>query len=251
MVDDGALCELVVQRPHQGFRDKFRSYRIVVDGQPRGVLKAGRSVSLAVSAGHHGVEARIGSYGSHVRDLELIVGTTTTLFVGSSGVPVELLRSVPRDTYLALVDRREDLPQSATLVANVPQPRGPAWLRAVLAVGLFTYVVPPQLPALRSGEAWPVTAAVGLIAFWVWVAWCTFRRPTRPRAAYWRHQAWWWTGWLVFAAVIVGIGLSEHWLHPIALLYVAVPMLGALSSWTSTWLISRETVTTASSDDRL
>jgi hypothetical protein len=60
--DDTATA--VFYRPAGVWRDRFRSYRLYLDGQMCGTIRPGREVSVVVSPGHHIAQARIDWNGS-------------------------------------------------------------------------------------------------------------------------------------------------------------------------------------------
>jgi hypothetical protein len=82
---DTEMGTLVVRRPKSGWRDFARSYRIKVDGRPRGRVRRGQSLELSVTAGRHVVCARIDWKGSPELLIDVEAGTSVTCCVEPNG----------------------------------------------------------------------------------------------------------------------------------------------------------------------
>ena len=97
-----------ISRPG-GFADLIREYRILVDGEERGQLKAGGTTEIPVSAAQHTVEARIDWCGSLPCHVTTRKGSTTFLNADSKLRGLWILfgfvyATVLRNRYLTLYE---------------------------------------------------------------------------------------------------------------------------------------------------
>jgi hypothetical protein len=74
---------IVVARDRHAWRDRARSYRIVVDGEPVASIKRGQRVEVPVTEGHHQVLARINWGASAAVDVDLRPGGKVELRCGT------------------------------------------------------------------------------------------------------------------------------------------------------------------------
>jgi hypothetical protein len=73
MTDD-EMATILVQRRADGWRDRLREYRVVLDGQEVGRLRPGRRCELSVTPGTHELEVRIDWAGSGSHEVVLAPG---------------------------------------------------------------------------------------------------------------------------------------------------------------------------------
>ncbi len=78
-------AQIVIRRPEGGYRDKFRRYRIEVDGVVKARLKRGDRVSIAVTSGRHRVRARIDWTGSPEIEVSSDDGSVTQMIIEPAG----------------------------------------------------------------------------------------------------------------------------------------------------------------------
>ncbi|WP_157607244.1 hypothetical protein [Sanguibacter suarezii] len=98
-----ASATLVVQRPYVPWRDRLRSYVVVVDGKRAGKVRGGAELVIAVAPGSHRVAARIDWTGSGPLDVVVPAGGVAVLRVRPAGGPGEALGQVGgRHSYLVL-----------------------------------------------------------------------------------------------------------------------------------------------------
>ena len=83
-----ATATLVVRRPPRRMRDAGRSYRIELDGEPRGHVGPGETQVWQVSPGKYRVQAKIDWTGSAPLEVDLVEGTTVWLI---AAVPAALM----------------------------------------------------------------------------------------------------------------------------------------------------------------
>ncbi|NMO51592.1 hypothetical protein HH310_10355 [Actinoplanes sp. TBRC 11911] len=91
------IATLRVERPGATGIDRARAYEIIVDGEPKGVVRSGHELSLALQPGRHVVRARLDWTGSAEVPVHLGPGATVRLVVRSRGV-----RHVIGKRYLSL-----------------------------------------------------------------------------------------------------------------------------------------------------
>ena len=94
---------LVVQRPYVPWRDRLRSYVVVVDGVRAGKVRGGAELVIGVSPGIHRVEARIDWTGSGPVDVAVPAGGVAVLAVQPAGGAGQALGQIGgRHSYLVL-----------------------------------------------------------------------------------------------------------------------------------------------------
>jgi hypothetical protein len=81
--DDTAT--VVFYRPAGVWRDRFRSYRLHLDGRVCGTIRPGREVKVAVSPGHHVAQAHIAWTGSPEVALDIDTAEVVRLRVEPAG----------------------------------------------------------------------------------------------------------------------------------------------------------------------
>jgi hypothetical protein len=77
------LATLHIRRTTK-YPDRFRKYRLFVDGEPVGRIGAGRELEVGVAPGRHEIVARIDWCSSNTLELNVQVGDVRTLEVGSN-----------------------------------------------------------------------------------------------------------------------------------------------------------------------
>jgi hypothetical protein len=105
-------AELTVSRSPQGWPDRIRRYRLLVDGKAVASLKRGQSVSVPVQPGHHRIWMRIDWCRSRILDVELGDNERIVLTC-RSGVRLRLLLfpvylTVLRARYIGLEEERRE-----------------------------------------------------------------------------------------------------------------------------------------------
>lgn len=93
---------LLIQRPKEGARDKFRSYRVEVDGVAVGKVRRGRSLKVAVPAGWHEIRAAIDWTGSRTVRVEVRPTELTQVIVSPGGAAFSLDAFAREQEYLQL-----------------------------------------------------------------------------------------------------------------------------------------------------
>ena len=86
MGTEGSGSSLIVVRDRRGWRDRARSYELVVDGAKVTTIKRGQRIELPISPGRHRVFMRINWGTSDPVELEVPPGESVQLFctTGSS-----------------------------------------------------------------------------------------------------------------------------------------------------------------------
>lgn len=102
MMTEPASARIIFIRPRTLWRDRGRSYKLLIDGQVCGEIRHGQELSIEVSPGHHVVQARISWTGSPPVAFEVAAGQTVRLRVqpATSGTP--LRHTLSQDRYLTL-----------------------------------------------------------------------------------------------------------------------------------------------------
>ncbi|MBM7808868.1 hypothetical protein JOD57_004705 [Geodermatophilus bullaregiensis] len=96
-------ARIVVRRPGGGYRDRWRSYVIEVDGVRAGTVARGEQVELPVAPGRHSVRAVIDWSGSPLVQVEVAAGATAHLTVQPAGSATSALTQLwGRDSWLVL-----------------------------------------------------------------------------------------------------------------------------------------------------
>lgn len=96
VIVDGVAANgrIVLTRPGDAYRDKFRAYRLEVDGVRRAKIRAGQTVEVEVEPGMHVVQARISWTGSQARHIDIAPGQEVLLRVEPAGTPAQALGQV-------------------------------------------------------------------------------------------------------------------------------------------------------------
>jgi hypothetical protein len=97
-------AQIVLSRERGGWRDRARSYDVVIDGERVAKIKRGSQVELPVAPGRHEIVLRIDWCGSPVLELEIQPGDSTQLSCAPSGSPAGGLVNVlaSPDSYIRL-----------------------------------------------------------------------------------------------------------------------------------------------------
>jgi hypothetical protein len=93
-----------IERRAGGYTDRARAYKVLVDGQESGRIKAGETHSVDVAPGHHEVQIAIDWGRSPVIGLDLIEGESAKLFCKPNANPLTVLwySTVARKRYVGL-----------------------------------------------------------------------------------------------------------------------------------------------------
>jgi hypothetical protein len=90
-------------RPRAKWRDRVRSYKLIVDEREVGKIRAGQTVRIEVSPGTHTVQARISWTGSQKIEFAVENGTHGRVRVEPAGDTFHALeQSITREGYLRL-----------------------------------------------------------------------------------------------------------------------------------------------------
>lgn len=65
------MARIVISRPENRWVERWRSFRIILDGQQVAALSRGGQVALEVAAGRHTVRAKVDWHGSPTVELDL------------------------------------------------------------------------------------------------------------------------------------------------------------------------------------
>ena len=100
---------VVVARPPTVWIDRLRAYRVLVDGEERGRLRPGESVSIEVEPGAHVVQGKIDWTRSAELSLDLSDGESVAVELGPNANPFTVLwfATVGSRRYLRL-ERRDE-----------------------------------------------------------------------------------------------------------------------------------------------
>ena len=80
------IATLTVVRPGVTGIDRARAYEILIDGKPKGTVRSGRELSVALQPGRHTVRARLDWTGSEIVPVHLGPGATVRMRVQARGV---------------------------------------------------------------------------------------------------------------------------------------------------------------------
>jgi hypothetical protein len=83
------MAEVVFYRPAGGWRDRIRSYRLVIDGEVCGTIRPGREVVVSVKPGRHVAQARIAWTGSPEVTFDATAEQVVRLRVEPAGTSAE------------------------------------------------------------------------------------------------------------------------------------------------------------------
>jgi hypothetical protein len=94
-------------RPAVKFRDRFRAYRLEIDGEPVGQIRYGKEILVETRPGRRTVQARIDWTGSEELTLDLVEGEAFSIRVEpGKGSTLESLQTA--DGYLRLTVEDRD-----------------------------------------------------------------------------------------------------------------------------------------------
>ena len=94
-----------VRRGADGLQDRFRAYRLIIDGRQVGKLKRGQSVQIGVEPGRHSVQMTIDWCSSKTLDVDVAAGAQVSLLCRSANDPTLITNSMlipSRDGYILL-----------------------------------------------------------------------------------------------------------------------------------------------------
>jgi hypothetical protein len=99
-----ADARIILRRDEDGVAERFRSYRIFLDGERVGSIKRGETIVLEVSAGHHSLQAAIDWGRSPPVDLDLDPGQELEVRCWTNASPLTALYwiTLGRQRYLGL-----------------------------------------------------------------------------------------------------------------------------------------------------
>jgi hypothetical protein len=101
-VTDQASARVILVRPRTLWRDRVRSYKLLIDGEICGEIRHGQEMEIAVSAGHHVAQARISWTGSPQLAFDVAAGETIRLRVQPATEGTPLQQALSEDRYLTL-----------------------------------------------------------------------------------------------------------------------------------------------------
>jgi hypothetical protein len=81
MMTSSSSGTITVRRPALPWGDRFRSYRILLDGQPVGKIANGEDVSFSLDPGRHPLQLTIDWTGSQVLETDLSAGRNIVIRV--------------------------------------------------------------------------------------------------------------------------------------------------------------------------
>lgn len=127
-------ANLVVQRPIEGRQARARAFRVVVDGNDKGAIRAGGSLTVALTPGYHTVMARVDWTGSPAHEV---------MVNGEAVITVRLRGNVlSRNGYLRISEGQDQpTPRQirSALIRQMLTTAGPFVL--IGAVLLLTYLL--------------------------------------------------------------------------------------------------------------
>ena len=94
-----------VRRGKDGLQDRFRAYRLIIDGRQAGKLKRGQCVQIGVEPGRHSVQMAIDWCSSKILDVDVAAGAQVSLLCRSASDPTVVTNSMltaSRDGYIVL-----------------------------------------------------------------------------------------------------------------------------------------------------
>ena len=86
MPSSAVASKLHIRRRRSAFHDRLRSYRVIVDGNDVGRIRAGEAWEYDVSPGHHTIRLRIDWTGSPSLAIQFSPGEVVELEVEKIGV---------------------------------------------------------------------------------------------------------------------------------------------------------------------
>jgi hypothetical protein len=100
----GGTAQIVLSRERGGWRDRARSYDVVLDGERVAKIKRGGQVELPVAAGRHEIVLRIDWCSSPTMALDLRPGESVQLSCAPGGSPAGALATAlaNTDAYIRL-----------------------------------------------------------------------------------------------------------------------------------------------------
>jgi hypothetical protein len=100
-VADGRI-ELRRETGH--YRDRLRAYKVLVDGEPAGAIKAGETLTLPAAPGRHAVQLRISWCRSPELEVDVPAGGAVALRCRPGGSAANALYDITlgRSSYIAL-----------------------------------------------------------------------------------------------------------------------------------------------------
>ena len=96
------MTEVIFSRPAGRWRDAARDYRLYIDGEPCGTIRAGEEIRHGVEPGTHVVQARIDWSGSPEREFHAEHGESVLVTVEPAGAALRFWQALTRTGYLRL-----------------------------------------------------------------------------------------------------------------------------------------------------
>lgn len=98
------MSVLVIRRAHASWADRFRDYRVLVDGQQRALIGDDATVQIPVTPGEHLVRLKIDWCGSQEMRVNVGHGEIVRLECRANSNPLKMLFyiSIFRDRYVSL-----------------------------------------------------------------------------------------------------------------------------------------------------
>jgi hypothetical protein len=81
------VAELVVRRASAVWQDRYRAYKVYVDGEQRGSINADSEVHIHVAPGRHVCQLRLDWCSSPIFELEVAANKTKIVECGSNANP--------------------------------------------------------------------------------------------------------------------------------------------------------------------
>jgi hypothetical protein len=95
-------AEVIFSRPAGRWRDALRAYRLYIDGDPCGTIRAGQEIRVGVEPGTHVVQARIDWTASPAERFHAEPGASTLITVEPAGTALRFWQAFTRTGYLRL-----------------------------------------------------------------------------------------------------------------------------------------------------
>ena len=96
------MTEVIFSRPAGRWRDVLRAYRLYIDGEQRGTIRAGEEIRVGTEPGTHVVQARIDWSGSPEKELHAELGESVLVTVEPAGTAFKFWQAFTRTGYLRL-----------------------------------------------------------------------------------------------------------------------------------------------------
>lgn len=98
LVTETGETRVVVRRPKIAWRDRFRSYQILIDGQVCGRIRNGGELVVAIQPGRHEIQAKISWTGSKAVSFTAAPAADVDVRVAPAGDAKDAIRQVLGDS---------------------------------------------------------------------------------------------------------------------------------------------------------